>query len=55
MKALIDPSVDSLPVGSDAWAIHQGWISVTPLRSTFGEPPYIGEVDIDNIVWKMKL
>jgi len=55
MKALIDPSFNTLPVGSDAWAIHKGWISVTPLRSTFGEPPFTGEADLEKIVWKMKL
>lgn len=55
MKALINPFFDTLPVGSDAWAIHKGWISVTPLRSTFAEPPCMGEADLEKIVWKMKL
>lgn len=35
---LLEPALDSLPTGSDAWAIHQNMASVTPLRASFGEP-----------------
>ncbi|KAH9486911.1 putative tubulin--tyrosine ligase PBY1 [Psilocybe cubensis] len=54
MRGLITPSLDTLPVGSDGWALHQGWVSVTPLRASFGEPQY-HESDPENLVWKMKL
>ncbi|PPQ88622.1 hypothetical protein CVT25_010197 [Psilocybe cyanescens] len=54
MKGLITPSLSSLPVGSDGWALHQGWVSVTPLRASFGEPQN-PEIDPENLVWKMKL
>ncbi|KAF4623942.1 hypothetical protein D9613_001826 [Agrocybe pediades] len=52
MKGLITPSPDALPVGSDGWALHKGYVSVTPLRASFGEP--VG-VDAENLLWKMKL
>ncbi|KAH6917360.1 cytoplasm protein [Coprinopsis sp. MPI-PUGE-AT-0042] len=39
MRGLIQPQEDELPVGSDGWAIHQGSVSVTPLRACFAEPP----------------
>lgn len=54
MKGLINPSLSSLPVGSDGWAICQGWVSVTPLRASFGEPPEDG-INIEHRLWKMKL
>jgi len=54
MKGLITPSLNTLPVGSDSWALHQGWVSVTPLRASFGEP-HVHEVEPDSLIWKMKL
>jgi tubulin--tyrosine ligase len=50
---LINPTVRSLPVGSDAWAIHNGRVSVTPLRAAFAEP-YCAK-DNDGSVREMKL
>jgi len=35
---LINPPLESLPVGSDGWAIAQNWASVTPLCASFAEP-----------------
>ncbi|CAA7265780.1 unnamed protein product [Cyclocybe aegerita] len=55
MKGLITPSLEILPVGSDGWAICQGWISVTPLRASFGEPNTHDGLDSEKLVWKMKL
>lgn len=54
MKGLITPSLSSLPVGSDGWALHQGWVSVTPLRASFGEP-HTHKDQPENLVWKLKL
>ncbi|OSD03454.1 sure-like protein [Trametes coccinea BRFM310] len=56
MGDLINPS--SVPIGTDGWAIGKGWVSVTPMRATFGEP--VGwsaecEKDIEAKVWKIKL
>ncbi|KAJ7615287.1 survival protein sure-like phosphatase/nucleotidase [Mycena polygramma] len=53
MEGLIHPDESSLPVGSDGWAMFKGFASVTPLRSSFAEPPET--IDIDDRVWKMKL
>ncbi|KAG7450494.1 sure-like protein [Guyanagaster necrorhizus] len=55
MEGLIRPPESSLPVGSDGWAIHKGWVSVTPLCATFAEPPHPEVQDIEEKVWKMKL
>ena len=55
MKGLISPSLDSLPLGSDAWALHQGLISVTPLKASFGEPRSHEVINEDNILWKVRL
>ncbi|KAI0078901.1 sure-like protein [Panus rudis PR-1116 ss-1] len=38
MTHLINPTKSMLPVGSDGWAISQGYVSVTPLRACFAEP-----------------
>ncbi|KAJ8702629.1 hypothetical protein PTI98_001330 [Pleurotus ostreatus] len=54
MRGLITPDSTSLPVGSDGWAIHNGWVSVTPLRASFAEPDH-EETAIEEKVWKMKL
>ncbi|CDO71544.1 hypothetical protein BN946_scf184911.g14 [Trametes cinnabarina] len=56
MTDLINPS--SVPVGTDGWAIRKGWVSVTPMRATFGEPVdwlAESEADMETKVWKMKL
>lgn len=46
IQPLITPSVDSLPVGSDGWAIAKGHASITPLRACFAhvdhDPAVIG-------------
>ena len=34
----MNPPIDSLPHGSDAWAVHHAKASVTPLRTSFAEP-----------------
>jgi tubulin--tyrosine ligase len=54
MRGLITPSPSSVPVGSDAWAISNGYVSVTPLRASFAEPPIRPEVDGER-TWKIKL
>jgi len=38
MHALVNPDVETLPHGTDAWAIHNQMASVTPLRAAFAEP-----------------
>jgi hypothetical protein len=37
MRPLVHPPLDSLPFGTDAWAVHHAKASVTPLRTCFGE------------------
>ncbi|KAL4243544.1 putative tubulin-tyrosine ligase [Abortiporus biennis] len=52
-------SAKQSPVGSDGWAIAQGWASVTPMRASFAEPDGTFEEivveDIDKRIWKLKL
>jgi len=55
MASLISPDIGTLPLGSDAWAIHQGWVSVTPLRAGFGEPPTQDAQMIEDRLLKLKL
>ncbi|KAF5374765.1 hypothetical protein D9758_000274 [Tetrapyrgos nigripes] len=55
MEGLVRPSLSTLPVGSDGWALHQGGVSVTPLRASFAEDPSIALKDIEERTWKMKL
>lgn len=59
MTSLIDLPPSSLPEGSDSWAIEKGWISVTPIRACFGEPPaesvFVPNGMIQDRIWKMKL
>ncbi|KAJ9102484.1 hypothetical protein QFC21_002884 [Naganishia friedmannii] len=38
MKPLILPEAETLLEGSDSWALHHGFISVTPLQASFAEP-----------------
>ena len=37
-KDLVHPDPSTLPVGTDAWAIHHELVSVTPLRASYAEP-----------------
>lgn len=37
MAPLVHPPIDSLPFGTDAWAVHHAKASVTPLRTSFAE------------------
>lgn len=56
MTGLINPSLSDIPVGSDGWAMHKGWVSVTPLRATFGEPSldnHKDAIDVEDRVWKL--
>jgi len=55
MEELISPPLDSLPIGSDTWALHQGLICVTPLRASFGEPPSHEVINEEDILWKVRL
>ncbi|GJE86092.1 survival protein sure-like phosphatase/nucleotidase [Phanerochaete sordida] len=62
MGNLINPTADELPVGSDGWAIRNGWVSVTPMRAAFAEPPHeMGETPLtqkeleQNALWKVRL
>ncbi|CED82062.1 Predicted tubulin-tyrosine ligase [Phaffia rhodozyma] len=38
MHPLINPLASTVPVGTDTWAIDQGYISVCPLRACFAAP-----------------
>ncbi|PFH54497.1 hypothetical protein AMATHDRAFT_71 [Amanita thiersii Skay4041] len=55
ISATISPALSSLPVGSDGWALQQGWVSVTPLRASFAEPETVIKKKIEDRIWKMKL
>ncbi|OJT12933.1 hypothetical protein TRAPUB_10498 [Trametes pubescens] len=58
MTDLINPAAASVPVGTDGWAIRNGWVSVTPMRASFGEPVDWAadcEADMESRIWKMKL
>lgn len=37
-KNLVHPEPSTLPIGTDAWAIHNDLVSVTPLRASYAEP-----------------
>lgn len=39
MEHLVKPQINSLPETTDAWAVHNDLATVTPLRTTFAEPP----------------
>ena len=54
IEGIISPPLDSLPVGSDAWALHQGFICVTPLRASFGEPRNHEVINEENMLWKVR-
>ncbi|KAI9508756.1 sure-like protein [Russula earlei] len=59
MSSLIDLPPSSLPEGSDSWAVEKGWVSVAPIRASFGEPPeenvFVTGGRIQDRIWKMKL
>ena len=56
MSGLIGLEPSTLPEGSDSWAIEKGWVSVSPLRASFGEPPELAAGGaIQDRVWKIKL
>jgi len=59
MKGLIDLIPSSLPEGSDSWAFEKGFVCVTPLRASFGEPPaeniFVPGGTIQDRIWKIKL
>lgn len=38
IDSLVNPPLDTLAHGTDAWAIHSARASVTPLRAAFAEP-----------------
>lgn len=42
MSNLIPKSSNEIPEGTDAWAIHNGYASVTALRASFAEPSEVG-------------
>jgi len=42
LSKIIEPALINPPIGSDGWAIQNGWASVTPLRASFAEPPSVG-------------
>lgn len=54
MKNLINPTFDSLPMGSDAWALAKDAASVTALRGSFAEPPS-NYANVEERRWKIKL
>ena len=56
MSGLIGLQPSSLPEGTDSWAIEKGWVSVSPLRACFGEPPELATGGaIQDRIWQMKL
>ena len=56
MNGLIDLQLSTLPEGSDSWAIEKGWVSVSPLRATLGEPLELAAGGaVQDSVWKIKL
>lgn len=56
LSGLIGLQPSTLPEGCDSWAIEKGWVSVSPLRASFGEPHEIAAGgSIQDRIWKMKL
>jgi len=59
MTGLLDLQPSTLPEGSDSWAFEKGWVCVTPIRASFGEPAaehtYVPGGTIQDRVWKIKL
>jgi tubulin---tyrosine ligase len=38
LQDILHPKPSTLPEGTDTWALERGWVSVAPLRASFGEP-----------------
>ena len=49
------PAQSDIPIGSDAWAIRHGWVSVSPLRASFAQPPTIDDGEANGGVREIKL
>lgn len=53
----IDPKAPEVEEGTDVWAIGKGYVSVTPLRASFAEPPaeeiFGGGGGIESQMWIM--
>ncbi|EJD47666.1 sure-like protein [Auricularia subglabra TFB-10046 SS5] len=65
-EGLVRPRIEDLPYGTDAWAVHSGHVSVTPLQAAFAEPHNVlpqdvlppvepDANDVEKIMWKLKL
>lgn len=57
-QGLVNPKLGDLPVGTDAWAVHSGHVSVTPLFASFAEPEdalteCTDAHDTEKLVWKL--
>jgi tubulin--tyrosine ligase len=59
MGGLIGARLETLPEGSDGWAMEKGWASVTPLRASFAEPEsaevFCEGATLDDKLVKMRL
>ena len=57
ISELINPTLASVPAGSDGWAIAKGFVSVTPMRACFAEPSHddFASDGSEKFIWKMKL
>jgi tubulin--tyrosine ligase len=42
MKGIINPKEGECPSESDAFILGKGFVSITPLRATFAQPPSVG-------------
>ena len=54
---LINPTLSTVPAGSDGWALAKGFVSVTPMRACFAEPAHdrFASDGTEKFIWKMKL
>ncbi|KAL1739093.1 hypothetical protein HDZ31DRAFT_69302, partial [Schizophyllum fasciatum] len=52
MEGIIRPDLATVPEGTDAWAIHRGYASVTPLHAAFAEPAGNGGMALEDRVWR---
>ena len=53
---LVDPPREAVPVGTDTWALHAGYATVTPLIASFAEPgeeqTFASEQEaLDTLLW----
>jgi len=59
MTGLLNIEPSTLPEGTDSWAFEKGWVCVTPVRASFGEPAaehvFGPGGTIQDRVWKIKL